>query len=234
MRMRFGVDEDEAFHECAGRLISGFADWLDENDVVAEPASAELLLQYKWLEGDGDLAAWPLEHVETFLDGWCPRVMAEYRLPVRLVPLSVATFVEYLDESGLLTPGSPRPSQVRRLCTAYADDYDELEARGVHPVLDEFGTPPDPVRIPGPADRATSAAAATVLVLHGGADADEDGEPAHRRRTAAGRAARHRRPRLPRVRPARPRRPAARPDLGAGDGGAGRGGAPGERQARRR
>ncbi|MBN9734736.1 MULTISPECIES: hypothetical protein [unclassified Pseudonocardia] len=163
MRMQFGVDEDEAFHECAGRLISGFADWLDENDLVAEPVSAELLLQYKWLEADGDLAAWPLAHVETFLDGWCPRVMTEYRLPVRLVPLSVASFVEYLDERGLLTPDSPRPSQVRRLCTAYADDYDELEARGVHPVLDEFGTPPDPVRIPGPADRAASAAAATVL-----------------------------------------------------------------------
>ncbi|ANY05276.1 hypothetical protein [Pseudonocardia sp. HH130630-07] len=163
MRMRFGVDEDEAFHECAGRLIRGFADWLEENELVAEPMSAELLLQYKWLEGDGDLADWPIEHVETFLDGWCPHVVAEYGLPVRLVPLTVAVFVEYLDERGLLTADSPRPSQVRRLCTAYVDDYAELEAHPAHPVLDEFGTPPDPVRIPGPADRAASAAAATVL-----------------------------------------------------------------------
>ncbi|MBP2367063.1 hypothetical protein [Pseudonocardia parietis] len=163
MRMQFGVDEDDAFHERAGQLLSGFAGWLDENELVAEPTSAELLLQYKWLAADGDLADWPLEQVETFLDGWCPRVMTEHRLPLRLVPLTVAVFLEYLDECGLLTAQSPRPSQIRRLCTAYADDYDELESGPVHPVLAEFDTPPDPVRIPGPAQRAESAAQAPIV-----------------------------------------------------------------------
>ncbi|SFM87733.1 hypothetical protein SAMN05216207_100467 [Pseudonocardia ammonioxydans] len=161
--MQFAEDEDDAFQETAGRLISGFTGWLDENELVAEPMSAELLLQYKWLAADGDLADWPLEQVETFLDGWCPRIMAEHRLPLRLVPLTVAVFLEYLDECGLLTRDSPRPSQIRRLCTAYADDYDELEAGPVHPVLAEFDTPPDPVRLPGPARRAESAAAATIV-----------------------------------------------------------------------
>lgn len=163
MRMQFGVDDDAAFQECAERLIGGFTRWLEENELVAEPTSAELLLQYKWLAADGDLAEWPLEQVETFLDGWCPRVMAEHRLPVRLVPLTVSVFLEYLDECGLLTPQSPRPSQIRRLCTAYADDYDELEARPVHPVLAEFDTPPDPVRIPGPAERSASASIAPIV-----------------------------------------------------------------------
>lgn len=161
--MQFEVDEDDAFHERAGQLMSGFARWLEENELVAEPMSAELLLQYKWLAADGDLADWPLEHVETFLDGWCPRVMAEHQLPLRLVPLTVAVFLEYLDECGLLTAQSPRPSQIRRLCTAYADNYDELETVPVHPVLAEFDTPPDPVRIPGPAQRAESAARATIV-----------------------------------------------------------------------
>ena len=161
--MQFAEDEDDAFQETAGRLISGFTGWLDENELVAEPMSAELLLQYKWLAADGDLADWPLEQVETFLDGWCPRIMAEHRLPLRLVPLTVAVFLEYLDECGLLTRESPRPSQIRRLCTAYADDYDALEAGPVHPVLAEFDAPPDPVRLPGPARRAESAAAATIV-----------------------------------------------------------------------
>ncbi|MEJ8279762.1 hypothetical protein [Pseudonocardia spirodelae] len=163
MRMRFGPDEDDAFHAAALELLDGFGGWLAENEVVAEPMSAELLLQYKWLAADGDLADWPLEHVETFLDGWCPHVVAEHRLPVRLVPDSVAAFVEYLDERGLLAPGGPRPSQVRRLCAEYTEEYAELEAGAGSPLLTELGDDPDPVRIPSPADRAASAAQARIL-----------------------------------------------------------------------
>ncbi|MEQ3553274.1 hypothetical protein WIS52_22620 [Pseudonocardia nematodicida] len=163
MRMRFGVDEDDAFHECAATLVEGFADWLDENQLVAEPVSAELLLQYQWLEAGGDLATWRTERVEEFLAAWCPRVMTEHRIPARLVPLTVAVFMEYLDEHGLIAADSARPSQVRRVCTRYADTYDELEARPAHPALEEFDSPPDPVRIPGPAERAGSAAAAPIL-----------------------------------------------------------------------
>ncbi|WP_224390739.1 hypothetical protein [Pseudonocardia sp. ICBG1293] len=163
MRMQFGPDSDDEFHAAAQELLDGFAGWLTENEVVAEPMSAELLLQYKWLAGDGDLADWPLEHVETFLDGWCPHVVLEHRLPVRLVPASVAAFVEYLDERGLLAPGSPRPSQVRRLCGEYVEEYDELEAGAGSPLLTELGDDPDPVRIPSPADRAASAAQARIL-----------------------------------------------------------------------
>lgn len=163
MRMRFGPDSDDEFHAAAQELLDGFAAWLTENEVVAEPMSAELLLQYKWLAGDGDLADWPLEHVETFLDGWCPHIVLEHRLPVRLVPASVAAFVEYLDERGLLAPGSPRPSQVRRLCGEYVEEYDELEAGAGSPLLTELGDDPDPVRIPSPADRAASAAQARIL-----------------------------------------------------------------------
>lgn len=163
MRMRFGPDSDDEFHAAARELLDGFAAWLTENEVDAEPMSAELLLQYKWLAADGDLANWPLEHVETFLDGWCPHVVLEHRLPVRLVPASVAAFIEYLDERGLLAPGGPRPSQVRRLCGEYVQEYEELEAGAGSPLLTELGDDPDPVRIPSPADRAASAAQARIL-----------------------------------------------------------------------
>lgn len=163
MRMRFGPDSDDEFHAAARELLDGFAAWLTENEVDAEPMSAELLLQYKWLAADGDLANWPLEHVETFLDGWCPHVVLEHRLPVRLVPASVAAFIKYLDERGLLAPGGPRPSQVRRLCGEYVQEYEELEAGAGSPLLTELGDDPDPVRIPSPADRAASAAQARIL-----------------------------------------------------------------------
>ncbi|MBC3193018.1 hypothetical protein H7X46_18320 [Pseudonocardia sp. C8] len=163
MRMRFGVDEDDAFRACADELVGGFALWVEEHDLVAEPSSADLLLQFKWLAIDGDLADWPLEQIETFLDGWCPRMMTEHGLQLRLVPLTVCLFLEYLHERALLTPQSARPAQIQRLCTAYADDYDELEARPLHPVLAEFETPPDPVRIPAAAQRASSAARARIV-----------------------------------------------------------------------
>ncbi|MEU6697256.1 hypothetical protein [Pseudonocardia sp. NPDC046786] len=163
MRMQFGVDEGDAFHERLAELSTGFAAWLDEHELVGEPMSAELLMQYKWLAADGDLASWPLEQLTEFLDDWCPHVMAEHRLPLRLVPLTVVVFVEYLDEQGLLAQASPRPSAIRRLCTGFADTYDELEAGPVEPLLAEFESPPDPVRIPSPADRARSAAQAPIL-----------------------------------------------------------------------
>ncbi|MEV1293721.1 hypothetical protein [Pseudonocardia sp. NPDC049635] len=163
MRMQFGVDESDAFHERLAELSTGFAAWLDEHDLAGEPMSAELLMQYKWLTADGDLASWPLDQLTHFLDEWCPHVMAEHRLPLRLVPLTVVVFVEYLDEQGLLAPTSPRPSAIRRLCTGFADTYDELEAGPIEPLLAEFESPPAPVRIPSPADRAACAAQAPIL-----------------------------------------------------------------------
>ncbi|TDN72528.1 MULTISPECIES: hypothetical protein [Pseudonocardia] len=163
MRMQFGVDDGDAFRERLAELSTGFAAWLDEHDLAGEPTSAELLMQYKWLAADGDLASWPLEQITEFLAEWCPQVMAEHRLPLRLVPLTVVVFAEYLDEQGLLAPTSPRPSAIRRRCTDFADTYDELEAGPVEPLLAEFESPPDPVRIPSPADRARCAAQAPIL-----------------------------------------------------------------------
>jgi hypothetical protein len=115
MRMRFDADET-AFHERRDELTDQFARWLETHRVAGEPGAAALLMDWKFGYGDGALATWTTADVKEFLFGWCPRKLSASPEECAEIPGSVAAFVEFLVHTGLLGPGSGRPSDIRRYC----------------------------------------------------------------------------------------------------------------------
>lgn len=123
MRLRFDADDESAFHERRDELSDQFARWLKTHRVRGEPSDAELLMDWKFGYGDGDLGSWTTADVEEFLLGWCPRKLAASPGDCAEIPHSVAAFVEFLAHTGLLASGSARPSDVRRHCENTTDRF---------------------------------------------------------------------------------------------------------------
>lgn len=116
MRMRFSVEDDDAFSLRRDELGEQFARWLDSHEVTGDPNDAGLLMDWKFGYGDGALDVWTVAAVGEFLFEWCPRKLAARPDESAEIPLSVAAFVEFLAHAGLLARGSDLPSQVRRYC----------------------------------------------------------------------------------------------------------------------
>jgi hypothetical protein len=131
MRMRFGIDDETAFETRRDELGEHFARWLNESDrsVPADPNDAGLLMDWKFGYGDGALDRWTLADVEEFLFGWCPRKLSAAGEDCVVIPQSVAAFVEFLADAGLLIQGSARPPDVRRFCerrgAAFVEEMDD-------------------------------------------------------------------------------------------------------------
>lgn len=114
--MRFDKDDEEAFSARRDQLLEQFARWLGGEHVAGDPSHADLLLEWKFSDGDGFLDRWGVGDVEEFLLGWCPRQLSAPTQECADIPLSVAAFVDFLDSTGLLAGGSDSPAQVRDFC----------------------------------------------------------------------------------------------------------------------
>jgi hypothetical protein len=121
--MRFDANDETAFYVRRNELCDQFARWLETHRVAGEPGDANLLMDWKFGYGDGELGTWTTADVGEFLFRWCPHKLSAPQRYLAKVPSSVAAFVEFLAHTGMLAPGSGRPFDIRRYCQRNADRF---------------------------------------------------------------------------------------------------------------
>lgn len=187
MRMRFTVEDERAFTTRRDDLGERFERWSAERERSGEPADAQLLLDWKFAFGDGALDVWTVEDAREFLLGWCPRKLSAAPEDCAEIPGSVAAFVEFLADTGLLAGESDAPGAIRRFCVASTEQFLREMADpanfGMAKALlggldlDQDGFPAEllddgedgeapvfgPVRLPGEQERLDAVRAAPVL-----------------------------------------------------------------------
>jgi hypothetical protein len=172
--MHFTVDDEAAFLERRDALREQFATWLQSHQMAGYPAIADLLMHWKVGYADGALDRWSVADVETFLFDWCLRVLSAPPRACAEIPPSVAAFVEFLADTGLLAPGGDLPAEVRRYCEAETTRFVEEMAApsrtiaGLPDIDDADGEDDEapvigPVRLPSEQERRDAVRAIPVL-----------------------------------------------------------------------
>jgi hypothetical protein len=151
--MTFGAQDEDAYYARRDELGEAFAHWLNEHDVPGDPNDAGLLMDWKWSYADGHLGRWSVGQVNEFLLEWCPRKVAVPAEVAEEIPISVAAFVEFLADTGLLAPGSDEPAIVREHCERNAERFVREMADPAGGVLDADMPEISPVRIPPEEER---------------------------------------------------------------------------------
>lgn len=108
MRLRFGVDDEEAFGEARERLLEGFAAWAAGSGRQVDDDPAFQALSFKWGYLDGHLGRWRVSDLAEVLLELYPRktIVDEEYLP--LVVPGLHAFLDYLQEKGWLTGDPPQ------------------------------------------------------------------------------------------------------------------------------
>jgi hypothetical protein len=163
MRMTFGAQDEDAYHRKRDELGEAFAHWLNENDVPGDPNDAGLLMDWKWSYADGHLGRWTVGQVNEFLLEWCPRKVMVPAEVAAEIPISVAAFVEFLADRGLLAPGSDEPAAVREHCERNADRFVGAMTDPAGGTLDADMPEIPPVRIPPEDERLAAAREIPVM-----------------------------------------------------------------------
>jgi hypothetical protein len=117
VELEFGPDDEDRFFVVRDELLDRFERWLDAQGRPVElRADAELVLGLKWGYLGGHLGRWRTADLDELLLELYPRkVVADRELAELTVP-AVAGLLEFLDEDGLLVPGSdPLPRLLARL-----------------------------------------------------------------------------------------------------------------------
>lgn len=124
MRMRFTVDDEDAFHERRDELLDEFAAWLESSQLTgAEPGYAGVAMDWKWGYQDGNLSRWTVPDLEEFLLGWCPRKLSAPPEEYPVVLRSARAFVTFLDHRGLLARGGSTLAQLQLYCDRNAQRF---------------------------------------------------------------------------------------------------------------
>ena len=123
MRMTFSGEDEDAYFRRRDELREQFAQWLNTHRVAGDPNDAGLLMDWKWSYADGGLDRWTVPDVHEFLFEWCPRKLSAAPADCVEIPLSVAAFVEFLADTGMLAPGSAAPPAVRQHCEGNVDAF---------------------------------------------------------------------------------------------------------------
>lgn len=176
MRMTFGAEDEGAYYRRRDELGEGFARWLNEHDLPGDPNDAGLLMDWKWAYSDGRLDRWLVSDVDEFLLEWCPRKVVVPAKECAEIPISVAAFVEFLADTGMLAPGSAAPAAVREHCERnvgrFVHEMGDPASFGTaaNPFADEDAFDLDaempeiaPIRIPPESERLSAVRAAPVM-----------------------------------------------------------------------
>lgn len=113
--MHFEPEDENAYLTRRDELVEQFAGWLADHAVDGNPSDAELLLDWRWGYGDGELDRWRISDVAEFLFEWCPGKLSAPADLCAGVPGGVAAFVEFLAHCGLRR-GGDSPSAIRHYC----------------------------------------------------------------------------------------------------------------------
>ena len=117
MELAFGPDDEDRFVVARDELLERFERWLDAQGRPVELRSdAELVLGFKWVYLDGHLGRWCTADLDELLLELYPRKVIVDRELAELTISAVAGLLAFLDEQGLLVPGSdPLPRLLARL-----------------------------------------------------------------------------------------------------------------------
>ncbi len=115
--MRFGAEDEDAFHARCDELIADYAGWLGRQPPLgAEAGDARLALDWKWGYADGDLATWTVADLDEFLLEWCPRKLSMAPDESADFPASVGVFCTFLAARGLLSPAGDSAKTLHKHC----------------------------------------------------------------------------------------------------------------------
>ena len=114
--MRFGVEDDDAFHARREELVADYAGWLALQPVDADAGDARPALDWKWGYADGDLSIWTVPDLDEFLLRWCPRKLSMTPEHNAGFPASIGVFCTFLAARGLLSPASDSAKTLHRHC----------------------------------------------------------------------------------------------------------------------
>ena len=111
MRLQVGGADESTFRSAATAALDAFGAWqrrlgMAEEEAERVCAEVDLALDWKWSYADGDLGGWRSEHVGEFLLEWCPRKLSVFGADAESIPSSLASFVAFLADTGLLAKGS--------------------------------------------------------------------------------------------------------------------------------
>jgi len=111
--LEFGPDDEDRFFAARDELLDRFERWLDAQGRPVElRADAELVLGFKWGYLDGHLGRWRVADLDELLLELYPRKVVVDRELAELTVPAVAGLLEFLDEQGLLVPGSDALSRL--------------------------------------------------------------------------------------------------------------------------
>jgi hypothetical protein len=122
--MRFDIDDEDEFFATSKELVAQFEARLTERGQSLDLASdADLMLNWKWGYADGDLAWWRTGHLDELLLEWYPRKVSAPPDLVEIALPSVAAFLGFLHEEGLLSQASDPIQMLRRHVSAMDDAF---------------------------------------------------------------------------------------------------------------
>jgi hypothetical protein len=127
----FTVDhEDEEGFSAARELLLGrFTNWLGSEGRPFEEETDQLIgdagvaLDWKWSYGEGELATWRTGDLAEFLLDWCPRKLSVTQADCVTIPIALVSFFSFLDEEGLLDPGSAPVDRLIDAVTVLAEEF---------------------------------------------------------------------------------------------------------------
>lgn len=127
LRLDFGEEDawtdeaDAAYRETYDVLLERFERWLAEgplgpgegdDDPAWIAANAGIALNWKRSYADGVLGFWPLSDAYEMLLEWMPRKVSADADGGEAIATTLAWFVDFLDEEGLLAEGSATPDEM--------------------------------------------------------------------------------------------------------------------------
>ncbi len=122
--MRFDVDDEDEFFATSKELVVQFEARLTERGQSLDLTSdADLMLNWKWGYADGDLAWWRTGHLDELLLEWYPRKVSAPPDLVDITLPSVAAFLAFLDEEGLLSSASDPIEVLQRHISGMSDVF---------------------------------------------------------------------------------------------------------------
>ena len=122
--LRFGPDDEEGFGAARRELLAAYEAFLRDTRPVADLFIAELMLRYRWQDGDGRILRWTRDDLDGFLLDYLPRKATLSAEDIDAVPADTGDFLDWLAGRGSLG-GDP----IARLRSAIAELTPALRPR---------------------------------------------------------------------------------------------------------
>ncbi|TQS40390.1 hypothetical protein [Cryptosporangium phraense] len=128
MRMVFTRAPEDVFYPARDRLVAEFGRWAGRRRASADPFVVEVMVEYRWSEGDGLLGRWQPEDLRLLLCEWFPRAVTMRADEWATVLPTVRGFIDFLYERGLADARGADPEVLHAALDALVDEFDRAMA----------------------------------------------------------------------------------------------------------